>query len=151
MKNLFLRRAEPEDMMLLNRWVNEPSVRANSFRSEIISLEEHQRWFQRTLDDPNISIFIMMLDAQPIGQVRITLDDNIQLIGYSIDVGQRGHGFGTLILSMIEQYCDRKLPLVGKVRLTNVASQRAFEKLGYGRTEAPDHFIYTKNLVDVIQ
>ena len=146
MEKLFLRRAEPEDMMPLYRWINEPSVRANSFRSEIISLEEHQRWFQKALDDPNVSIFIMMLDAQPIGQVRLTLDDNIQLIDYSIDVEHRKHGFGTLILSMVEQHCDQTLPLVGKVRLTNVASQKVFEKLGYERTEAPDHFIYTKIL-----
>ncbi|MBQ9479022.1 MAG: GNAT family N-acetyltransferase, partial [Selenomonadaceae bacterium] len=98
------------------------------------------------LDDPNVSIFIMTLDGQPIGQVRLTLGDNIQLIGYSIDVDYRGHGFGTMILSMVEQHCARTLPLVGKVQLTNVASQRVFEKLGYERTEAPDHFIYTKIL-----
>lgn len=146
MREIILRQAKPEDMMLLYRWVNDPLVRTNSFQSRPITLEEHQRWFRAALDDPNVSIYILMSDEKPIGQVRLNRENGIQLIDYSIDPKYRGQGFGAEILSIIEQHCDRNLPLVGKVRLNNVASQRIFQKLGYAPSKEVDCICYTKIL-----
>ena len=145
MNKIRLRKADLDDMMILYRWVNEPSVRANSFHSELISFEEHKWWFERVMNDPNVLIFILMLDEKPIGQVRLAFDCGMYLIDYSIDFKYRRQGFGTIILQLIEgQILDDEVTLVGRVKKNNVSSQAIFRRLDYGERELDDCFEYRK-------
>ncbi|MGH9508910.1 MAG: UDP-2,4-diacetamido-2,4,6-trideoxy-beta-L-altropyranose hydrolase, partial [Terriglobales bacterium] len=49
---LRLRRATEQDCRLLWEWANDPDTRANSFSSELIPWDDHQRWFRAKLSDP---------------------------------------------------------------------------------------------------
>ena len=39
------------DMRLIFDWSNDDEVRKNSFSSEKIKFEDHQRWFQKKIDE----------------------------------------------------------------------------------------------------
>lgn len=145
LKKIFLRRAVPEDLMILYRWVNEPSVRANSFHSEPVSFEEHHGWFFEKLNDPNEAIYILMLEDNPIGQVRLSGRQERLMVSYSIDVKHRRQGFGTIILQLIEERIfDEDITLIGRVKKNNVASQAVFRRLDYVECELDDCFEYRK-------
>ena len=74
MNKIQLRKIAPDDMELLYRWVNDPTVRSNAFKADAVSPEEHRTWFERMMIDPNVDIFILMVDDAPIGQVRLVFD-----------------------------------------------------------------------------
>ncbi len=131
----YLRAAEREDMDLLFEWANEPLVRKHSFSDKEITYEEHKKWFQALLNDPNRRQYIYMKEEQPIGQVRMELDGETAKIGYSICAGMRGKGYGTLLLREACVCARRDFPdirtFVGEVKPENRASKRAFFKAGF--------------------
>ena len=145
MKNIILRRAELDDMMLLYQWVNDPVVRENSFNPAIISLEEHQKWFNEKINNPNEAIFILLIDEQPVGQVRLSRNQDKMLISYSVASSYRGQGYGKLILKMVEdQINDEDIKLIGQVKKSNTASRLIFQSLGYREKEFDNYFEYLK-------
>ena len=146
-KELYLRAAEASDMMLLYRWVNDPAVRASAFRSELISLEEHKAWFWEALQKPDVKIFILMDGEEAVGQIRLNIENGEQAIDYSVAADQRGKGYGREMLSLLETVCCRAKPLVGRVKPNNIASNHAFQRLGYESFREEDCYIYRKQFV----
>ena len=132
-----LRPAVPEDVDLLFRWTNDPTVRANAFSTDPIPYENHVAWFRGRLDNPDCRIYIGMEQETPVGVIRVErIQDAPQagLISYSVDGNARGRGIGTELLRKI---CRQDLEmegiqvLAGQVKLENLPSQKAFEKAGY--------------------
>ena len=145
-KKLYLRAAEADDMMLLYRWVNDPTVRQSAFQSKLISLEEHKAWFFEAVKNPNIKIFILMDGNETVGQVRLNIENGEQMIDYSVDGEMRGKGYGRMLLRLLEDVCCREKPLVGRVKFNNAVSQRIFESLRYEGTLEKDCYTYRKYL-----
>lgn len=145
-KKLYLRVAEADDMMLLYRWVNDPTVRQSAFQSNLIPLEEHRAWFFEALQNPNIKIFILMDENEAVGQVRVNIENGEQLIDYSVDGETRGKGYGKTLLRLLETVCCREKPLVGRVKFNNTVSQRVFECLGYEGILEKECYTYRKYL-----
>ena len=145
MKKILLRKVEIKDMPLLYKWANDPIVRQNSFHSESISFEEHQKWFNEKLNNPNELIYILMINKETVGQVRLSRNQDKMLISYSIASSYRGQGYGKLILKMIEaEIHDKNIKLIGRVKKDNVISQLIFKFLGYKEKEYDNYFEYTK-------
>ena len=147
MERITLRPATSGDLLLLYNWANDPVVRANSFHTENISLDEHKIWFENCLADENIFIFILMLENIPIGQVRLNKTDNFYIINYSIDINYRAQGYGKIILQLLENtLLDKNFggKLVGYVKKNNVASQLIFKSLSYTEFEEPNFYRYEK-------
>lgn len=132
---LCLRRAEMSDLDILYEWVNETGVRKSAFNSEQISYVEHKAWFHRMMEDPNQAQYILIQGNEPIGQIRLTFDGSDAEIDYSIAKSARGHGYGKDIIQLVQQQIKENYPsvkrLIGKVKPTNTASLRCFEKSGF--------------------
>lgn len=139
---VYLRKAIQEDIDLLYRWANDPVVRENSFNVEPIPYETHRNWFNRIMKDENTAQFIMMDEETPVGQIRLSIDEDTAEIGYSIDPGFRGRGYGRTIIQLINEKVKTEYPgikkLVAKVKPANIASKDIFEKEGY----EIDHICY---------
>ncbi len=137
--NVYLRRAGREDAELFFKWVNEPAVRANSFNTEPISWENHQKWFEKLLVDDMIRIYVLLQDNTSVGQVRLAFEDNKWQISYSIAAAYRGQGYGKIILQLAENelIMDGHAgdTLFAEVKTDNIASQRIFTRLGYREVE----------------
>lgn len=130
-----LRKAEESDIMLLFQWANDPAVRGNSFHSEVIRYEDHEVWFHKMMANPLVHQYIMMAEETPVGQIRITSEDDTAEIGYSIAPEYRGCGYGHKILRLILEEVKKNHPdtkkLIAKVKPENAASNRLFESEQY--------------------
>lgn len=138
--NVYLRRADREDVELFFRWVNEPAARENSFNTEPIPWESHQKWFENVLADNGVRIYVLMQDNLPVGQVRLVFEDSMWQISYSIASAYRGQGYGKRILQLAENelisngHTGEKL--FAEVKAHNTASQRIFNRLGYAESKS---------------
>jgi RimJ/RimL family protein N-acetyltransferase len=132
---------------LLFKWANDETVRKNAFNIRKISYEEHKKWFKNKIESPNTFIYICYINKEiPIGQIRIDIEDGIGIIDYSIDKEYRGQGYGTKLLEEIVKKLKNEdkgiIMLVGKVKMENIPSQRAFEKAGYRCDKQKDFVEY---------
>lgn len=132
---VFLRDATEQDKDLLFQWANEEQVRKQSFTPGKITYEEHCVWFDEMMQNEQIIQWILTVDKQPVGQIRLKLRGENAEVGYSICAERRREGFGKLILSLATQRVKNEFPKVkrmtAKVKTDNVASLKAFEKNGY--------------------
>lgn len=133
---MVLRNATKSDCRLLWQWVNEPSVRASAFSSNIIPWETHVAWFNWKLSNSEDFVFIGLLEETiPIGQIRFEFDEhNEALVDISIDVEYQGKGLGTeLIKAGVEEIVNEHLTksIHAYIKNENFASRHAFEKAGF--------------------
>ena len=140
-RDLRLRRVDMADAETLFRWRNDPEARENSFQTQPIVYDEHIAWLDKTLRDSSQEIYILCEGDTPIGQVRLSTEDDAATVNYSIDAAHRAQGYGRVILQLVENLCvERGEPcaLRGYVKKKNIASQIVFETLGYECGEMPD-------------
>ncbi len=128
--SIYLRKATMSDADILYEWVNDKTVRQNAFDTHTISYEEHTAWFGRMMSDPEEMQYILMHGDIPIGQARITINDNTAEIDYSISPQERGNGYGMIIIEMLKKQVEEDFPnickLIGKVKPSNEASCSCF-------------------------
>lgn len=144
-----LRLCDYNDMDLVFEWVNDPSVREQSFSQDPITYKEHVNWFNKQMSANPYYYFIAEYGNQPVGQIRLNLYNDTFIISYLIAKEYRGQGHGKRILNEIELEVLKqvsKAKLLGEVKKDNLASQKAFMSLGYECSEHEDHYTYTKTL-----
>lgn len=126
--SLVLKEAVIDDAETLFNWANESNVRKNSINQEPISWENHLKWFEAKLNDPNSKIFILKSQQISIGQVRIDLVDGYWNIGFSIDTNFRGNGLGKHIITLLLNRFD-SFKFKAVVKKTNKSSAHIFNQL----------------------
>lgn len=137
MKEIIFRSANIGDCKIYFDWVNDSEVRKNSFSSDIITWENHKRWFQEKIVKPQNRFYIFQNEvSQSIGQVRIEreLDENIAVISLSIGSKFRGLGFASTMLKMgLNSYVKEFPPIDidAYIKVENKSSQIIFEKAGF--------------------
>ena len=146
MDRLYLRIATTEDTRLLFNWVNDISVRENSFSTFPIPYKDHEMWFQKKMLSSEMKLFVLMANEQPIGQVRVDASLNGWEIDYSIDSAHRGCGYGKRMLMLLEEKMEKPVRLIGKVKKENLASRRTFLSLSYTEVTVSDFIQYEKML-----
>lgn len=136
-KLLYLRDVKKSDINILLSWANDPIVRQNSFNSDHISFETHQRWFNNMMCNEKQQQYILMNNETPIGQVRLTINEagDAAEIGYSISTDYRGKGYGKVIIELIKDKIKSEYPeikkLVARVKNGNIASEKCFLNTGF--------------------
>ena len=121
-----------KDAELLFNWANDPITRQNSFNSHTIKWDDHVSWLENKIDDTNSLLFLILLDDEPIGIVR--LERGLEtVIGITVSPFQRGKGYGSEILkSACEVFWRNKTDIIfAYIKKENVSSQRVFKKAGF--------------------
>ncbi|MBA3972154.1 MAG: UDP-2,4-diacetamido-2,4,6-trideoxy-beta-L-altropyranose hydrolase [Bacteroidetes bacterium] len=129
-----IRPAISSDVHTYFKWVNDPEVRANSVNIEPVNFDGHTKWFVSKLKDKNASLYIVEKNRVPLGQVRFDRGNNESEIDYSVGKSFRGKGYGDVLLKKAIQEHLIKFPkhkIIAKVKMSNIASNRVFEKLGF--------------------
>lgn len=146
-KVIKLRPACEKDCKLLWEWVNDPLVRNCSFNSDPISWEEHVKWFNKKLYDPNCFIFIAEdQNGIPVGQIRFDINDEQAEVGLSIDKCWRGLGYGTLLIryGVKEMFQNTTIKSIHAfIKPCNIGSIKSFERAGFKRVE-PEYLKETR-------
>ncbi|APC41166.1 GNAT family N-acetyltransferase [Clostridium estertheticum] len=146
----YLEKAVESDCKILFRWSNEKLVRENSYSSKAIIFEEHMEWLKRRLVSNSCYIYIYCIDENPVGQVRLDVENEIGTISYSLDKDYRGQGLAIEMLELLEKKIYKSnmkvKTLVGYVKRENVASQKIFQRLQYESKIENDSFRFLKYL-----
>lgn len=64
-----IRRMMHADLERVLAWRNHPDVRRYMYTQHEIALDEHQRWFERSLQDPKKHLLVFEVNQQPLGFV----------------------------------------------------------------------------------
>jgi len=147
-----IRRATIVDMDLTFGWATNPEIRRFSFQQHQIKKSEHANWFLKKSIDTNCYYSIVEYDSVSIGSIRFDISEGEAMISYLLDPVYHGRGFGQLILKKgIEWLLIVNIPgltpisvISGDVMKKNFASIKAFERLGFVKTEYQDHFKFKK-------
>lgn len=131
-ENLFLRAVETTDIDLLYEWANNGEVRKNAFHTDIISFDTHKKWFEELKQSEDQKQYILMLEDEPIGQIRLSIKGERAEIDYSIAEDKRGNGYGQRIIELLCEKVKTEYPtvkvLAAKIKPENVISIKCFEK-----------------------
>jgi RimJ/RimL family protein N-acetyltransferase len=152
-----IRKANETDLMLYFDWTNDEEVRKQSFNSDPIALENHEKWFHKKLADPNCLMLVFEDSHQkPIGQVRF--EDNAEqktsVIGVSLDKHFRGQKLGDKILALASTYFFKENPeyttIQAFIKTDNQGSINAFSKANFSFEKSLDYqgieaVLYTKS------
>ena len=139
--DIVLRPAAAADAQLLFTWANDAAVRAASFDSAPIGWDEHLRWFDRRLQDPDSRLFIASDADGLIGLFRVARQGDRGEVGVSVAAERRGEGLASALIaagsralltmefvSTVDAYIKRE----------NEASITAFSDAGYTFEGAAD-------------
>lgn len=146
-----LRKANQNDVDLTFGWASNENVRKYSFSNEKIIFDKHREWFLNKINDTNCQYFILNDSLKnSLGSIRVDRDGAFGIISYLIDPEYQGHGFGSVILILLEneirKFDSRINYLVGYVIQENIASVRIFEKLNYYVEEEIDKLKFIKRI-----
>jgi UDP-2,4-diacetamido-2,4,6-trideoxy-beta-L-altropyranose hydrolase len=157
---LKIRRANVDDCWLLWQWVNDPRVRAASFRSEAIPKDDHAAWFARKLNSGDALIYVAEdIQGVPIGQFRVEWDgESNAVVDVSVAPERRGAGIAAHIIAEGAQraFSETDLrQLNAYIKPENGASLRAFERAQFSRVgeafargQAAIHFVRSRELAE---
>ncbi|HEY8889399.1 MAG TPA: GNAT family N-acetyltransferase [Clostridium sp.] len=146
----YLKKVVESDCKILFQWSNEKLVRGNSFSSKAITFEEHMEWFKKRLGSNSCYLYIFCIDENPVGQVRLDVENEIGTISYSLDKDYRGQGLAIEMLELLENQIyesNMKVKILkGYVKSGNLASQKVFQRLQYDNKTENNNFRFLKYL-----
>ena len=136
MNKIKFRKATLSDVNQYFIWLNESIVREKSFNSDIVKWEDHVKWFQEKICDPNYMFYIFHNDLnENLGQVRINKINNIDsIIGVSISEEYRGNGYGAIFLidACSDYFTSNPDAIINAyIKSDNYKSIRIFKKAGF--------------------
>ena len=147
MSEILLRPVTTEDADIILKWRNDAATRENSFSKDVISHEDHMKWFDKKMADENCFMYMLTDDGVPVGHIRIDKEKNIGEISYMTAPDKRGKGYGKLIICE----CEKVLPdsirvLVGIIIKENTPSGKCFIANGYTEISGGTENSYIKVL-----
>lgn len=146
-----LRQAVGSDLNTTYRWASDPEVRRYSFQQNQITGPEHSSWFSNKLADPDSLYCIAEFNGIAVGSIRFDIREREAIISYLVDPAFHGRGFGIILLKKgIEWLLQSRQDAMalqrisGEVMKTNIPSIKAFERLGFTKTDQNENFKFEK-------
>ncbi len=135
-KNLKSRKAVKSDCKIYFEWTNDKSVREQSFNSDEVLFENHEKWFLNKIEDKSCSMLIFQNNEdENIGQVRIQkIENNRAIIGVSVANEFRGKGFSSTIIEIASRNFLNQNPdfeISAFIKEENIGSKKAFENANF--------------------
>lgn len=135
MRDVGFRPARRDDCRRVWEWRNDPVTRDASFDTSEIPYDHHERWFTDKVEAEDTRIFIVAGAAgREVGYVRFTIAGDCAEISVSIDRGHRGKGYGPGAIRSSSDHLLSHGPvrrIVARVKASNFASLRAFQRVGF--------------------
>jgi RimJ/RimL family protein N-acetyltransferase len=133
LRQIKIREAALNDMQLIFDWSNDDLVRKQSYQTDKIRWEDHQKWFQKKLNDKNALLLIGEINHRPMGLIRFDLQKDFAVIGISIDRHFRGKSLASPLLITGTKYYfkENEKPVKAYIKKTNTASVNSFVNAGF--------------------
>lgn len=122
---------------MLWEWRNEPGTRSASYNSKAIPYEDHLRWVQERLGDPQTRLLVALnADGDEVGYARLEINETVAEVSLSVDPQQRNRGFGTALIGSATRFAVKQLgvrSVIAHVKRDNAVSLSAFARAGFVR------------------
>lgn len=137
-KNYNIRPIQDNDLLPMLNWRNSTHIRSNMFTNHIISLEEHEAWFQSVLNNKwDRIVYIFEYCNHASGVVQFTLQEGVfKEYFWGFYLGRQGlpHGTGTIMLFLaLELFFEDfdAYKIWGDVLDFNLKSLKVHQRLGF--------------------
>ena len=135
-----LKPIEEKDLRLILNWRNKSYIRNNMINNQIISWEEHYKWFEKLENRKDQEVLIFILNGQKMGLVSFTnIDFENKHCSWGFYIGEEmaPKGAGTFMAYNALNYAFYKYSfhkINSQVLSFNAASLRYHEKLGFDKS-----------------
>jgi UDP-2,4-diacetamido-2,4,6-trideoxy-beta-L-altropyranose hydrolase len=129
-----LRQACPNDSRFLLDLRNEPTALAMSHNPDVVSEQEHSKWFMRQLSSPHHRIHIVEIQGRAVGVFRLDREGDRAVASINLVPDARHGGIGTASIAL---GCEIALSTAfvtridAVIKVGNEASAHAFAKAGF--------------------
>lgn len=144
MADLVLRPALPEDSEAILIWRNDPVSRSFFKDSNIISRQDHETWYHKSLECVDRFLFIGEIAGDRVGIVRYEptgIEGEFE-VSINLNPEWRNRALGKSLLEesrpiLAKNLGFEQLKLRAEIKPGNTASMKTFERAGYIRDQAP--------------
>ncbi|MCP4847277.1 MAG: GNAT family N-acetyltransferase [Verrucomicrobiaceae bacterium] len=125
-------------------WRNDKLTRRMSHSTDKVEWEDHSKWFEASLSNPNRLLLICSLanDGSKAGVVRFDTESDESVISINLAPSMRGKGFAKPCLEAALTYFRKEKPAIKRVKAEikslNEASRRLFVRVGFVFLEEMD-------------
>jgi len=131
-----VRTATADDCLPVWEWRNAEQTRRYFHDPAPVPIDDHRRWFARSLQNPRRALLIGERSGEPVGVLRFDKrDDAVALVSIYLIPGREGKGEGTQLLLAGHDWLARNWPDVTAVEAevlhANKASSAAFLSAGF--------------------
>jgi len=130
-----LRMATMDDCEAIYKWRNAEETRKYFFDYGLIKWEDHCRWLEDTITNPNKLLLVGEFHNQEIGVLRYDHVGEVAGVSVYLLPGTHGQGLGPQLLRTGTDWLKQNFSDVKKIRAevlsSNFPSKKAFEKAGY--------------------
>lgn len=135
-----IRKAHEMDVTITHSWANDDLTRKNSYSSEAIPFETHEKWWRSKMADKNVQYYICEAGGMDAGIVRFDKDINTgcYVVGVTIAPDFRGKKLTSAFLKAACAAFFAKHPeavIDAYIKEENTASIKAFEKADFTYSE----------------
>ena len=147
-KKIKIRIANSEDSASVFSWRNNLLSREMFFDSEAPTIEEHSKWFSKSLENKKRKLYIGEVNYIKIGICRFDFnyEESSAEVSINMNPKMRSKGFGKRFLfACIEDYLilnDHQL--IAKIKSKNKASLNIFEYVGFKEDYIKNDIIYLR-------
>lgn len=132
---LTVRKVISEDVINIFNLANDNVVRENSFNQDKIIFENHLKWFNARIVDPNTLFLVIEVKGKFSGQIRYDINGDVATINISIVDSFRGLSVGEIAIKKsikkLQQIYSNIVKIDAFVKTSNVSSKIVFEKAGF--------------------
>lgn len=142
------RKANQTDREILLEWANDSLSRKMSLNSDLISIEEHNKWFSKSLKNSQIDLFIFEElfpegKSTPIANLRVNNKNSRQYLSWNVSPKMRGKGIGgTMLHSFVNQFKGHYHAII---KTNNLASMAICSNSGFKKYYSKNNLTYWKN------
>jgi len=143
---LVIRESTLEDLNDTFLWRNDPLSCLMSVKSDLISIEQHKKWYLDCLVNALIKIYIGIIDGEKVGACRFVYDelDNCADVSINLNPKLRGQKISHFfLLNSIAIYEKNNFyKLKATIKKENIASLKIFNKCKFLNISEDRHFFY---------
>jgi len=144
---MIVRKVTKKDSLEILSWRNDKISISFSKKKKKITLERHNKWFEKNLKNKKIKFylgFIIKKCKKNVGVVRFNIKNNYALVSINLNPSMRGKSLSYVLLAAaIKKFLKfKKIKLIAEIKRKNFASISCFLKNEFFLLKSENQYNY---------